>query len=495
MQLNYETSYPALKLYINAQWLSRHECGDNSLTRPIVNPANMKTIGHVPMISHAQLDVAIQSAQRGFEVWRKTSAHQRCMILQKAASIMRQNAQKNAYILTMEQGKPLSESLREINLSADIIDFQAEEAKRIYGRTIPARTPGVLSQTVIRQPIGVVAALTPWNFPVNLPTRKLASALAAGCSVILKPDEQTPASAMLLVEALLEAGLPAETVQLVFGVPDEISKVLIAHPIVRKISFTGSVRVGKLLGEQCAVHGKRFTGELGGYASVIVAQDMGSDADVATVVKLCLAAKFRNAGQVCASPIRFLIHASIYEQWLHAFVAGATDIKLGAGDDTSTQMGPLTHAGRLVDMLALMVDAVEQGATVHCGGKRDPAYKEGLFFEASVLSGVPESARVAREEPFGPIALVEAFDDLDQAIKRANSLPYGLACYGFTRDLMTAHRLGEQLEAGMVGINHFGVSQPEAPFGGWKESGNGSEMGSEGVLPYTELKLISVASI
>jgi succinate-semialdehyde dehydrogenase/glutarate-semialdehyde dehydrogenase len=351
---------------------------------------------------------------------------------------------------------------------------------------VPPRVPGILSQTVLRQPIGPVAAFTPWNFPANLPARKLASALAVGCSVVIKPAEQTPGTCMMIVQAFLDAGLPPEVLSMVCGEPETVSRTLIEHPAIRKVSLTGSVAVGQQLGALCAQRLKRFTGELGGHAPVIVC----SDADGPMAVKASLAAKFRNAGQVCASPIRFLVHRDQYNAFTEAFTAGARALRLGPGLDAATQMGPLTHARRLDDMAQFVSDALDQGATLRCGGQH--LLGPGFFFEPTVITDAPPTARVNRIEPFGPIAVIQPFDTLDEAITQANALPYALGAYAFTRDLHTAHRLGEEIEAGMVGINHFGVSQPEMPFGGWKDSGVGQEMGAEGLLPYTELKTITV---
>jgi succinate-semialdehyde dehydrogenase / glutarate-semialdehyde dehydrogenase len=342
---------------------------------------------------------------------------------------------------------------------------------------------------VLREPVGPVAAFTAWNFPVNLPARKLGAALAAGCSVVLKPDEQTPASAMLLVQCLLDAGLPAEAVQLVCGEPAEVSSRLIAHPAIAKVSLTGSVAVGRLLAEQCARHDKRFAGELGGHAPVIVC----ADADVDAVLKLAVPAKFRNAGQVCAAPIRFCVARDLYSRFVEGFVSAARALTLGPGADPATQMGPLAHARRLDDMQRFVDDAREQGARVACGGAR--VARAGFFFEPTVITDALEASRVMRDEPFGPIAVIAPFDSIDDAIARANALPYALGAYAFTRDLALAHRLGEEIDAGMVGINHFGVSQPELPFGGRKASGEGVEMGSEGLLAYTALKTVTVGTL
>ncbi len=475
-------TYPQLALHVAGQWLTQASGGE----RDVINPADESVLGKLPLAGQAELAAAAEAAQRGFLQWRRLSALERFTVLRRATDLMRSRAQHIAAVLTREQGKPLTEALREVMLSADIIDFQAEEAKRLYGRTVPPRVPGILSQTVMRQPVGPVAAFTPWNFPVNLPSRKLGSALAAGCSVVIKPAEETPGSCMEVVRCFLEAGVPPDALNLVCGQAAEVSSTLIAHEAIRKVSFTGSVAVGKLLGEQCARGVKRYTPELGGHAPVIVCED----ADLSFALKSSIPAKFRNAGQVCASPIRFYVHRTHFDAFAQGLVKGAMALKIGAGSDASTQMGPLAHAGRLDDMQRFVDEAVAMGARLLCGGKR--VARPGYFFEPTVLTDVPAGCRLAREEPFGPIATLAAFDTLDEAIGLANASRYGLGAYAFTRDLVTAHRLGEEIEAGMVGINHFGVSQPELPFGGWKESGHGQEMGLEGLLAYTDVKTVVV---
>jgi succinate-semialdehyde dehydrogenase/glutarate-semialdehyde dehydrogenase len=477
-------SYPVIKLFIDGEWIERTASG----TRTILNPADGSLLGELPVAGEAELQAAQGAAERGFKLWSRTPPIERFRIISRATQLIRERAPDIARVLTLEQGKPLAEALREVTLSADIIDFLAEEGKRLASRGVPPRLPNVLSQTVERVPVGPVAAFTPWNFPANLPSRKLGGALAAGCSVIIKPDEQVPGTCMELVRAFHDSGLPAGVLNMVLGNPAEISSALIASPAIAKISFTGSVPVGKMLGEQAARHVKRFTAELGGHAPVIVC----ADADGAAVARLAVPAKFRNAGQVCASPIRFLIHRSQYAAFRAAFVEGAQALKVGAGLDEGTQFGPLIHERRIGEMQRFVDDALEQGGTLACGGRR--LDRAGWFYAPTVLENVPLTARVQNEEPFGPIALLDVFDEFDDAIERANALPYGLAAYAFTHDLALAHRLGRELEAGMVGINHFGVSQPETPFGGLKESGLGQESGLEGLLGYTEVKLVSVAA-
>ena len=480
------TTYVKPALYVAGQWLDKASGGE----RPVINPADESVLGMLPLAGPSELAAAAESAQRGFEQWRRVRPHDRYVILRRAAELLRQRAEQTATVLTLEQGKPLSEARREVLLSADIIDFQAEEAKRLYGRGVAPRVDGILSHTVHRVPVGPVAAFTPWNFPVNLPSRKLGSALAAGCSVVIKPAEETPVTCMLLVRCFLDAGVPADAINMVCGDPALVSSFLIERPEIAKVSVTGSVAVGKLLGEQAARHVKRFTGELGGHAPVIVCDDMCEGAALDFVLKQSVTAKYRNAGQVCASPIRFYLPRAQLATFSERFTAAAQKLQLGSGLDAATQMGPLSHARRVDDMERFVDDAVGQGARLLTGGHR--VERPGFFFEPTVFAEAPPTSRLMQQEPFGPIAVIQPFDSLDDAIAQANALPYALGAYAFTRDLHTAHRLGEDIEAGMVGINHFGVSQPELPFGGHKESGIGQEQGAEGITHYTEVKTITV---
>jgi succinate-semialdehyde dehydrogenase/glutarate-semialdehyde dehydrogenase len=477
-------SYPTLNLYIDGEWIARTAAG----TFAVINPADGTPLGEAPIAGLTEIDAAAQAAARAFPGWAATLPLDRFKIITKATALMRERAVEIARILTLEQGKPLAEALREVTLSADIIDVLAEEAKRMPERNVPPRLANVLSQTVQRVPVGPVAAFTPWNFPANLPARKLGAALAAGCSVVIKPAEETPATCLAIARAFADAGLPAGVLNVVFGDAAQISDRLIADPRIAKASFTGSTRVGRLLAAKAGQHLKRFTAELGGHAPVIVC----ADADPVAVAKLALAAKFRGAGQVCASPIRFLVHRAIYPAFREAFLAGARALRVGPGLEEGVNMGPLIAERRIAEMQSFVDDAVQVGARLLCGGRR--VARPGFFFEPTVLEDAPPDCRVQQEEPFGPIGLLEAFDDLGQAIARANVLPYGLAAYAFTRDLATSHRLSRELQAGMVGINHFGVSQPETPFGGVKDSGMGSESGLEGLLAYTDVKLVSVAA-
>lgn len=469
---------------IGAQWVERTAHG----TRPVINPADGAEIGGTPIAGPDEIASALAAAAGAFDVWRRMLPIERFRIIARASALLRERAPAIAATLTLEQGKPLAEALREVTIAADIIDFLAEEAKRLAARGVPPRSPGVLSQTVQRVPVGPVAAFTPWNFPANLPARKLGAALAAGCSVIIKPDEQTAATCMAIAQCYVDAGLPAGVLNMLTGRPAEISQALLESPVIAKVSFTGSIAVGRQLGELAARHGKRYTAELGGHAPVIVC----ADADARAVAQMSVAAKYRNAGQVCASPIRFLVHRSRYAEFRDAFVAGAQALRVGPGSDPATQLGPVIGEHRLREMQSFVDDALAHGARLLCGGRR--VDRSGFFYAATVLEQPAAASRVQREEPFGPIAVLDVFDALDDALARANALPYGLAAYGFTNDLRSAHRLTDELQAGMVGINHFGISQPETPFGGVKASGIGHESGLEGLLGYTDIKLVSVAA-
>jgi len=477
-------AYPSLSLSIDGESVAHTSAG----RRSVVDPATAQVLGELPNAGPAEIEAAAQAAARSFPSWSALTALDRCAFITRATALIRERSAAIARVLTLEQGKPLAEARREVVLAADIIDFLAEESRRLASRGVPPRSTSILSQTVHRVPVGPVAAFTPWNFPANLPARKIGGALAAGCTLVIKPAEETPATCLELARAFTDAGLPRGVLNVIFGNPAEISGTLIAHRSIAKVSFTGSVPVGRSLGELAARHIKRYTAELGGHAAVIVC----ADADVAKVAALSVAAKFRNAGQVCTAPIRFLVHKSVYRGFRDAFVAGTEALKVGSGLEEGVQMGPLIHERRLTATQEFVDDAKRHGGSVACGGGRID--RAGYFYSPTVLEHVPADARVQREEPFGPIALLDEYDDLSEAIGRANALQYGLAAYAFTNDVASAHRLSQALQAGMVGINHFGVSQPETPFGGVKDSGHGSESGLEGLLGYTDVKLVSVAS-
>jgi len=473
--------YPELSLIIDGERIGAD--GRDSL--PVLNPATGQQLGRLPVASDADIDRAVAAAQRAFAQWSGATAIQRYEVLAGAARLMQQRARQIGEVLTLEQGKSLAESTREVSLSAEIILFLAEEGKRLYGRTVPPRQPAILMQHVGRVPVGPVAAFTPWNFPVNLPARKLGGALAAGCTCVIKPAEETPGSFLEVLRCFEETGLPKGVVNAVFGNPAHISGRLLDAPAIRKVSFTGSVAIGQQLAERAARTLKRCTLELGGHAPVIVF----ADSDVERAVRDLIPAKFRNAGQVCASPTRFYVERSAYPRFVDAFTAAASSLKVGDGMEKDTFVGPLAHSRRLTAMQTLVEDAHTRGARATTGGAQ--LSRPGYFFAPTVMVDVPDAARIMQQEPFGPIATVAPFDTAEEAVAAANRLEYGLAAYLYTNDLTRAHEVSARLEAGMVGVNHTGVSMPETPFGGVKASGYGSESGLEGLLGYTDVKLVS----
>jgi len=472
--------YSDVSLHIDGRWTPAL----TGKSIPVLNPATEETIGTVAHAEQADLDLALEAARKGFAAWKKVSAFERSKIMRKAADLFRERADHIAQILTLEQGKPLAEAKMETLAGADVIDWFAEEARRAYGRVVPSRAPNVYS-LVIKEPVGPVAAFTPWNFPINQVVRKLSAALAAGCSIIVKAPEETPASPAELVRAFVDAGVPAGVINLVYGVPSDISSYLIAHPLIRKISFTGSTPVGKQLASLAGLHMKRVTMEVGGHAPAIVFDD----ADLDGAVKMLVAAKFRNAGQVCVSPTRFLVQEKAYDAFLEKFVAGAKAIKVGDGMAEGTQMGPLANERRIPAIEGFVTEAVQKGATLETGGNR--IGNKGYFFEPTVISHVPKAARVMNEEPFGPLAIINTFKDFDDVVEEANRLPYGLASYAFTRSTKTATALAGAVEVGMMTINHLGLALPEIPFGGVKDSGYGSEGGLEAIEAYLNTKLVT----
>jgi len=476
--------YSDVQLFIDGAWRP----AASGKTLAVLNPATGEQIGTVAHAEKADLDAALAAAEKGFAAWRKVSSYDRYRTLRKAAEILRANAPEIATKMTMEQGKPLVEAKGETLAGADVIDWFAEEARRAYGRTIPARADGVY-QLEIKEPVGPVAAFTPWNFPINQAVRKCSMALAAGCSIIIKGPEETPAACAGLIDAYAKAGVPAGAVNLVFGVPGDISSYLVPHPTIRKISFTGSTAVGKHLAQLAGAHMKRVTMELGGHAPAMVF----ADADVDAAAKILSANKFRNAGQVCVAPTRFLIQKPVYEEFVGKFVTAAKAIRVGDGLDDKTRMGPLAHARRLDAMEAFVGDAVAKGAKVEAGGRR--IGNKGYFFEPTVLTNVPREARIMNEEPFGPVAVIGAFDTFDDVVSEANRLPYGLAAYAYTRSEKTAAALGSAIETGMISINHHGLALPEVPFGGVKDSGYGSEGGADALDAYQVTKFITQMNV
>ena len=434
------------------------------------------------------LDLALAAVERGFLTWKKISAFERSKIMRSAAGLVRERVDAIARELTAEQGKPIAEAKMEVLAGADIIDWFAEEARRTYGRVIPARAEGVY-QLVVKEPVGPVAAFSPWNFPINQAVRKISAALAAGCSIILKGPEETPGPCAELVRAFVDAGVPAGTINLVFGVPADISNYLIPHPVIRKVSFTGSTAVGKQLAALAGLHMKRVTMELGGHAPVIVFDD--ADLDVAS--KILAATKYRNAGQVCASPTRFLVQSKVYDSFVDKFISASKALKVGDGMKADTNMGPLAHERRLDAMEGFVADAVEKGAEVQTGGGR--IGDKGYFFAPTVLTHADRGTRVMNEEPFGPVAVMIRFADFGEAVTEANRLPYGLAAYAYTKSAKTANLIASAVESGMITINHSGLALPEVPFGGVKDSGYGSEGGSEAIEAYLNSKFISQAGL
>jgi succinate-semialdehyde dehydrogenase / glutarate-semialdehyde dehydrogenase len=471
-------AYPDLQLFIRGEWKSMDG-------QPVINPADESVIGIVPHAGRAELDAALAAATEGFRVWRNTSAAKRADIILRAARLIRERVEDAAVAMTLEQGKTVAEARLEVLRGCDIIEWDATEGRRVYGRVIPGE-PG-MRHTVLRQPVGVVAAFSPWNFPLASPARKVAGALSAGCSIILKASEETPAGAVQLVRAFHDAGVPPGVVNLVFGTPSEISEYLIPQPAVRLVTFTGSIAVGKRLAAMAGSHMKPAIMELGGHAPVIVCEDV--DPIKIKTAATSVLGKTRNAGQVCVSPTRFFVHTAIYERFATAFAEKAATVKVGDGLDPANQMGPLANPRRLEAMDAFVADAKAKGARLLAGGAR--LGNRGYFFPLTILADVPEDARAMREEPFGPLALLSPVRTLDEAIERANALPYGLAAYGFTHSASNAERLAEGVEAGNISINHFVASIAETPFGGVKESGFGREGGTEGLQCYTVAKNVS----
>ncbi len=477
------TAYPDTRLLINNEWCD----ASDGKTIDVVNPATGKAIGKVAHATKKDMDRALEATQAGFKVWRAMPAIERATIMRKAAALLRERADAIGRLLTMEQGKPLVEAKGEVVAGAGIIEWFADEGLRVYGRIVPARVANV-QQLVIKEPVGPIAAFTPWNFPINQVVRKLGAALATGCSFLVKAPEETPASPAALLQCFVDAGMPKGVLGLLYGSPSEISEYLIPHPIIRKVTFTGSTAIGKQLAGLAGLHMKRVTMELGGHAPVIVAED----ADVELAIKSAAAAKFRNAGQVCISPTRFLVHSSIKNEFVAAFVKRAESLKLGDGLTDGTTLGPLANARRLTAMAQVVEDAAAKGATVATGGAR--VGSEGNFFAPTILSDVPMNASVFNDEPFGPIAAIRTFDKLEEAIAEANRLPFGLAAYAYTRSYNNVQMLSNQIEAGMIWINQPATPSAEFPFGGVKDSGYGSEGGPEAMEAYLNAKAVSITA-
>jgi succinate-semialdehyde dehydrogenase/glutarate-semialdehyde dehydrogenase len=472
--------YASVDLFIRNEWRP----GRGGRTIEVTNPATGDALGTVACAARDDLDAAVAAAIEGFALWSATSAYERSKVIRRTADLLRRNAEEIARTLTTDEGKPLAESRLEVNSSADLLDWFAEEGRRAYGRLIPARAPGV-QQAVVKDPVGPAVGFTPWNFPMSQIVRKLGPALAAGCSIIIKGADEAPGAPAWLFRCLAEAGLPAGVASLVFGTPSEISDYLIPHPAIRKVSFTGSVAVGKQLASLAGRHMKRVTMELGGHAPVIIADD----ANIAAAATALVAAKFRNAGQVCISPTRFLVQAGAYDRFMEAFVSAAENLKVGNGLEDGVNMGPLISPKRLAAVESIVADATAKGATLETGGRR--LGNRGYFYAPTVLSNVDASMTALNEEPFGPVALVKRFTEMEDAIAEANRLRFALGSYAWTSSAATANLLARKVEAGMITINHLGLGLPETPYGGIKDSGYGYEGGSEALEAYLTTRFVT----
>lgn len=471
-------TYQDTSLYIGGQWVTT----GNAIE--VVNPVTGKVVGKVAAAGRAELDSAVAAAEAGFKVWSATSAYERSKIIRRAAQLLRDRVEQIAAVLTTDEGKPLSEARLEVASCADLLDWFAEEGRRTYGRIIPARAPEV-HQLAIREPVGIAVGFTPWNFPISQIIRKLGPAVSAGCAIIIKGPEEAPGAPAELFRCLDEAGFPAGVVNLIFGTPADISEYLVPHPAIAKVSFTGSVPVGKHLASLAGKYMKRATMELGGHAPVIVT----NDADIDAATTQLVGAKFRNAGQVCIAPTRFIVQNGVHDQFVESFVTKTEALKIGDGLKDGVQMGPLVNERRRAAVEELIADAIDTGATLKTGGKR--IGNEGFFFEPTVLTGMTADMRAMNEEPFGPVALVSEFGNLDDAIAEANRLPFGLGSYAFTRSDASARRLMREVRVGMMTINHIGLGLPETPYGGIRDSGYGYEGGSEALDAYTNTRFVS----
>ncbi len=472
--------YEDLALYLDGQFVK----GGGRNEQDVFDPATDTVIGRLPHATKEDLDTALNSAARAFETWKKTSPMERSRILRKVADLARERAKTIGANMTLDQGKPIAEAVGEVMMCAEHAEWHAEECRRIYGRVIPSRVDGV-RQLVLREPIGVCAAFTPWNFPFNQAIRKVVAALGAGCTIVLKGPEDAPSGVVALARLFHDAGLPAGCLNIVWGVPHEVSTYLINSPIVRKVSFTGSVAIGKQLAAMAGGVMKRCTMELGGHAPVIVCDD----ADIDKAADILVGFKFRNAGQVCISPTRFFVQEGAYDRFVARFVDKTKAIKVGAGSDPANRMGPLAQKRRIAAFASFIDDAHQRGASVLAGGSAMEG--AGSFYSPTVLADLPADSRIMHEEPFGPVAGMVRFKDLHDVIRQANSLPFGLASYAFTGSTKNATAIADGLEAGMVSINHIGLALAETPFGGIKDSGYGSEGGTESFDGYLTTKFVT----
>lgn len=471
-------SYPQLHMIIDGEKIPV----GHRRTHTVVNPATGATLGALPLADAADLDRALETAQRGFRLWRDAPAQQRAAVLSGAARLLQERQEDIARIATLEEGKTLAETRIEVMMNVGLFNFYAGECNRLYGRQLVR--PAGMQSAVTYEPVGPVAAFAPWNFPIGNPGRKLGAPIAAGCSVILKSAEEAPASALAVLQSLLDAGLPKEVGQAVFGVPDEVSRHLLASPIIRKLSFTGSTAVGKHLMKLAAEDCKRTTMELGGHGAVLVFDDV----DVDQVLNTMVASKFRNAGQVCVSPTRFIVQEGVFQRFRDGFAERARGLRVGNGLEDGMQMGPMANPRRPDAMDRLIGGASRAGAQLHCGGKR--IGDQGFFYAPSVLSEIPLDAPIMNEEPFGPVALINPYRREEDMIAEANRLPYGLSAYSWTNDARRQRRLAREVETGMFCINTTMLGGPDAPFGGVKWSGHGHEDGPEGVMACMVLKTV-----
>lgn len=477
--------YPEkLELLINGEWCQ----GSEGKSEPVVNPATEEVLAEVPHASVSDLDRALQASAEGFKAWRATSPLQRQAVIEKAASLMQERIDDIAKTLTLEMGKPFGEAKMEIGFVIDVARWYGEEGKRAYGRLVPPRFPGA-RQMVVKEPVGPACAFVAWNFPGTNVIRKIAGALGAGCSIIIKPSEETPGTAVAIARCFQDAGLPPGTLNVVFGVPGEVSSHILASSIPRKVSFTGSIPVGKHLLKLSADTLKRCTMELGGHAPVVVFDD----ADIEKALNTLVGFKFRNAGQVCISPTRFYVQDKSYKAFVEGFTERAKAVKVGNGMDDGIEMGPLIADRRLDVMDEFVADAKDHGASITTGGER--MGNQGYFYSPTVLSDVPDDAKIMVDEPFGPLAPITHFNSFDEVVERANSLPFGLASYVFTSDGGKAARIEDALDVGLVGVNHPGVATPETPFGGVNESGYGSEGGIEGLDAFLRTKFVTEVGV
>lgn len=468
-------------LYIGGKW----SWGSGDQKKPVVDPANGDLIGHIPDATPQDIENALSSAAAGFATWRKVQPWERSAKLRKVSELLMGRIDELAIVMSTESGKPLAEAKGEWTACAEQFEWYAEETKRIYGQNYSGRDDAT-RMAVIYQPVGVVAAFSAWNFPALLPARKIAAALAAGCSVILKPAGETPASAAAIVRACHDAGIPPGAVNMVTGNSSRIAEQLIRSPVVRKVSLTGSTPVGKQLLHLCADGVKKATMELGGHAPVLVFDD----ADIKDAAEACARAKFRNCGQVCASPSRFYVQDAAYDGFAEHFVTVARELKIGRFDEPGVNFGPLANARGLEHTKRIVKDAIERGAKLLAGGKSPAGLDRGYFYEPTVLGEVPDSAIIMQEEPFAPIAPIARFTSFEEVMERANATPFGLTGYVFSRNLRTATLAAEALDVGMVGINEVSIASADAPFGGIKESGMGREGGSLGIKDYLEAKFV-----